>query len=399
MSRKKVLFVVDSLKIGGIQRALINLLNTLSTVDQLELYLFCFKFNQVDKSLIPKNIKILPSSKLLHNINCSLGETLKSGPSCFILKTIAVIMCKIFGANFVYKLVFSTIKVPIKFDIAISYSNNLNYRSTYFGCNKFVLEKVLSKNKIAYLHVDYEKFGLDNRVNTEEYCKFDKIICVSHAVRSVFLKYLPYLESKTCVIYNIINPSQIIQKSRLSPKFKKTGSKCLKLVTVGRFDENKGIMKTIEVGRILRDKGISFEWNLIGTGVLFNQVQTSIEKLKLRSNLKVLGELENPYPYIASADLLVSLSITESFGLAIQEAIVLGTPVLALNYPALNEIVDNNKNAIILDQYDPLIIAQKILSLYYQPQLLTKLKKNCYSKILDKTSCEQILQLFKVSVS
>jgi len=42
-----------------------------------------------------------------------------------------------------------------------------------------------------------------------------------------------------------------------------------------------------------------------------------------------MGMVENPYPYVANADLYVQPSRVEAYGLAMAEARVLGRPVIA----------------------------------------------------------------------
>ena len=53
-----------------------------------------------------------------------------------------------------------------------------------------------------------------------------------------------------------------------------------------------------------------------------------------------MGVQSNPYHYLAQADLFVSASATEGYGLAIQEALILGVPVAAVRCPALLESFD-----------------------------------------------------------
>ena len=61
------------------------------------------------------------------------------------------------------------------------------------------------------------------------------------------------------------------------------------------------------------------------------------------------GSQDNPYPYIKSSDLLVCASYFEGYNLTVAEALILGTPVLSTNCAGPNEILDNGKYGLIVD--------------------------------------------------
>jgi glycosyltransferase involved in cell wall biosynthesis len=53
----------------------------------------------------------------------------------------------------------------------------------------------------------------------------------------------------------------------------------------------------------------------------------------------MLGEIENPYPYISKADLMISLSLSEACPLGVQEAKILHIPVVATDFGSAWEFV------------------------------------------------------------
>lgn len=77
------------------------------------------------------------------------------------------------------------------------------------------------------------------------------------------------------------------------------------------------------------------------------------------------GMCPNPYPYIANADLLVSESISESFGLSIYEALLLGTLVVGLYFDAINELIDGS-NGIVVNTFDEMTECIKNLASFSQ---------------------------------
>ena len=92
------------------------------------------------------------------------------------------------------------------------------------------------------------------------------------------------------------------------------------------------------------------------------QQESPEERPKLETHIKnkrldfarMLGGKENPFPYLRQADLFVSASLTESYGLSAQEALVLGIPVVAVGCRGIREslgdcfglLVDNSAAAL-----------------------------------------------------
>ena len=78
--------------------------------------------------------------------------------------------------------------------------------------------------------------------------------------------------------------------------------------------------------------------------------------------MKLLGAKDNPYPYMAAADLFVLQSYYEGKPLVVDEALVTGTPVLVTDYVSAKEqvssevgIVVKNDEAAITDKLEELI--------------------------------------------
>lgn len=63
--------------------------------------------------------------------------------------------------------------------------------------------------------------------------------------------------------------------------------------------------------------------------------------------VKLLGQKDNPYPYMKMSDYFISTSRTESYGLALQEALILGVPVIATECAAIRETIDEQFGIIV----------------------------------------------------
>ncbi len=97
----------------------------------------------------------------------------------------------------------------------------------------------------------------------------------------------------------------------------------------------------------------------------------------------LLGEKYNPYPYIARANLLVNPSVSESWSYVINEAKVLGTPIVCTDFGCAYEVVEYGVNGY----YEPIEkMADRIAWLVKNPDELAKLMNNLGSFTYDNNS-------------
>ena len=74
-----------------------------------------------------------------------------------------------------------------------------------------------------------------------------------------------------------------------------------------------------------------------------------MERYHVRESVILLGNRPNPYPYLKHSNLLVSLSISETFNNTLTESKILGIPVVTTDYPCAYESIDNMKEGIIIN--------------------------------------------------
>ena len=123
-----------------------------------------------------------------------------------------------------------------------------------------------SSHHIAWIHGNHRN-PLSQRETAEHlslYKEFDQVVCVSNAVKNIFLTYYPSLGDRVSVIYNLQDISSIQAKAEepLDVPFAQTT-----LVTVGRISSEKGQEMIPEIAENLRRKGYRFKWYVIGSQV------------------------------------------------------------------------------------------------------------------------------------
>ncbi len=102
------------------------------------------------------------------------------------------------------------------------------------------------------------------------------------------------------------------------------------ILSVGRITPNKNISFLLESYQYAREHlALSLPLVLVGGGHDLPNIKSKIETLQLVPHIKLLGLLENPYPWMKQACLLTSTSKAEGFGMVLVEALACHTKILS----------------------------------------------------------------------
>ena len=220
-----------------------------------------------------------------------------------------------------------------------------------------VAAMIPAARKFAWVHVDYRFLYWTKHVfaSAEEermlMQHFDAVVCVSQAAADS-VRCVIGDPGNLCVRYNPLDASGIRKKALLDTVSKDSARP--RFVAVGRLVDQKNFLMLVHCAiKLLQEH--DFELHIVGEGPQHEMLQSMITKAGFQNNIKLLRFQANPYPYIKSADWFVNVSVWESYGLAVQEALILGVPVIATRCPAIDEVcdarccilLDNEENAFI----------------------------------------------------
>lgn len=103
--------------------------------------------------------------------------------------------------------------------------------------------------------------------------------------------------------------------------------------------------------------------------------------------------------HYAKADIYISPSLYESFGMSIIEAMVAGVPVVAARGGAVPDLIANNRTGLLVDVANPSAIADAVIGLAANPQLRRALSTDARSIVCERFSWDTIssdlLQLYR----
>lgn len=322
--KKRVLFLINTLRDGGAERVLVNLLNNLpSDKYDIELRLLTHKGSFLN--LLSPNIKLTWVAEVNSLRGRIIAWLLPRLSSCMLHRLL----------------------IHGKYDVEVAFLEGY--------ATKIIAGAPDAVQKIAWLHINLIACDWiapcyrspDDCL--ENYRRFERVVCVSNDVKEAFVQKfedLPSLDVK----YNPIDGVAIRKKaevpSGLCPK------QCFRMITIGRLVEQKAYDRLINVAARLIDDGLEFELLIIGEGPKRKNLEDKIEQFKLNDKVKLLGFKSNPYPFLKESDLFVCSSITEGYSTAVAEATIIGLPVLTTACTGMKELLEDGRYGIIVENSD-----------------------------------------------
>ena len=339
---KKILFAAQNLQVGGVQKALINQLKTMSAKDEIHLFTFG---DGPFMDEIPSIIHVETGKRLLRLVATPMQIVLKNRNIVDIaLRVFLTFLVRVIGSKRLYMWLLRGYCTE-KYDVAISYFTDVPNNYFNQGTNLFVSDFVQAVEKIAWIHNDpiAGKFDPDHCENI--YRQFDRLVCVSHAVKDRFSVFLPQYTDRLAVYHNRF-PVEEIQQKAVGASPYSTG--IFHIVTAARIDNlQKRIDGIIKLCARLRDDNVdSFSWHIVGNGPDLPGNQQLANELGVAAFVHFEGEQINPFPYIRHADLFALYSAYEGFPMVIGEAQALGTFILTTNYAAAKEQISPEQGII-----------------------------------------------------
>ncbi|MDR1896541.1 MAG: glycosyltransferase [Prevotellaceae bacterium] len=384
--KRKIIIVTHGMRIGGIERSLIGLLNACD-YERYDIDLFLFIHDGDFMPLISKQVNLLPEVKKYTSLLVSTKNNLKNGYFDILTeKTYALLKAKYFckknhisSQNLVYmdyQQKYTCISLPKinpkkEYDLAISFMNP----------HYIVSNKVKAQKKIAWIHTDYSFFEFDKKSELHIWGKYDYIASISDSVTDSFLKQFPSLSSKIRLIENILSPAFIReQANRMDvcaeiPREKDAVTIC----SVGRFSEQKNFDNVPFICQKLREMGCDVKWYLIGYGGDEQLIRSRIMETNMQEHVILLGKKENPYPYMKACDLYAQPSRYEGKAVTVREAQILCKPVVITDYATSRSQLMNGVDGIIVPM-DNEGCAEGIKKLIEDKTLQAELIRNCSNR-------------------
>jgi len=337
-SKHKILFVLPTNTFGGAERVTLNVIKGTQSFEPILL-----TQKQMNRFYSPLGITIYS----FEDYNCLIPD--------ISLKTI-------FSYSKAIKEVSKSIQPSIIFGI-------MHFASLFITLAKDIYPNLRRVPIVTSIHGTYSShFKSINRSPTlkEKFLirylllRLKNVIVPSVGIKSDIISHFSINDKKFKVIYNGFDLEWIRSCGLMDISIIKD---CPWIVTASRLGPPKDFSTLLHAFRIVRDQ-VKTKLLIIGEGPYEQKIREETALLKLDEDVYMLGFQENPFKYIAKADVFVLSSLSEGLPGAIIEAMTLGVPVISTDCPSgPREIIKNNDNGILIPVGDAHNLASACFSI------------------------------------
>ena len=359
MKKEKLLFVMESLRIGGAERSLLTLLSSLN-YERYDVELFLFRHNGELMEFLPPQVRLLPEDAKYHIFDqnrkmaplryLAQGDLFRAWNSlCYLFGCIRQKITRqplYIGWNFVRHLFCNQ---ELTADVAVAY---MERKSVYFTA-----EYVVAPRKVAFIHNNYNIYPYDEKLDYRYFSNFQRIAAVAEYCRQVLVERFPMYADRFVVVKNLVSASMIRRMAQqpLPQQVEDNGK--LVLVTVGRLVAQKGYDRAIRICKKLLEHNVPVKWYAIGDGSEYNELKAQIQSLGLKPTFILAGSCVNPYPWMKLADVYVQPSRFEGCSTTVAEAMILNKRIVCSDIPEFREQLQAYPNARFASNEDKFVQA------------------------------------------
>ena len=155
------------------------------------------------------------------------------------------------------------------------------------------------------------------------------------------------------------------------------------LVTIGRLIKRKAIDVMIEA--LLEADDANIKLMIMGDGPEREYLESLVKRMKLQKRVTFLGFVsdQDKYNYLSTADLFISTSLHEGFGIVFMEAMHCGLPIVCSDGGGQVDFLRDEENALLVPVGDARRCAESVQRFYTDKKLYSKCSGNNIKKVKD----------------
>ena len=360
MNKIKVLFYNGSLRMGGIERVLVEVLQN------------------IDREKIEIDLVIEDGIRSLNVFEKDIPEDIK----IYYLKPEEIIKKTDFyrqkRKNIFYKIIYNLMmnyegyikKQNLK---KIAENNQYNVVIDFdMGLSKNI-DLIKADKKIAWVHSSienwYQKKSRIKRLG-ERLKKYDTVVTICDEMKKNTIELYPFLKEKIIRIYNPFNFERILKNSEEEIQNRNILKESF-AVSVMRLTENSKDFDTlIKTWQVLEQKKINLKLYILGDGSDKKNIENKIKLASQEKNIILLGNIKNPYPWIKNSKMLIHSSKFEGLPTVLIEALILNKIVISSDcVSGPKEILENGEIGYLYKVGDYKKLAELIINKLENPQI------------------------------
>lgn len=308
MMKKRILFVIPYLVDGGAERALSNITRNIA--------------NEWEIDILVNSDKVINYPCRGNIITLSIDKEAKTSSVFFQFKVLLKRVAKL-----------RKLKRENHYTACISFLDSANVANILSGkkyCRVLISCRCSMANQTAWQY----KYVVSPLIRIF-YNKADKVVAVSRGIAEELKSQFGIAEEKVGIVENGYDLEEIKAQSEETINDVETAffSDRKVIITAGRLEEQKAqwhlIRAFFEVQKTQKNLGLM----ILGEGSLEKNFKNLVKMLRIEDKVYFTGYTNNPYKYVSRADIFVMPSLYEGFPNALAEAICMGKPCIATDFP------------------------------------------------------------------
>jgi len=191
------------------------------------------------------------------------------------------------------------------------------------------------------------------------YGRTDLVVCQSKFMKHDLETSLGVRTADVRVVPNPVDVDQVLARASEACTLEARPGR--HVVAVGRLARQKGVDVLLTAFAQLRRKLPDVQLWLLGDGEDRGALERLAEKLAVADAVHFEGVVANPFAVVARAEVFVSAARYEGVSNAVLEALVCGTPVVATACPSgIDEVVDEGVNGWLVPPEDAALLASAL---------------------------------------
>lgn len=254
--------------------------------------------------------------------------------------------------------------------------------------------------KCVFINTSHNTFYNKKALTKLAYQNANLVAC-GEMVKKNLIDVFELEEKNVCTITNSVYPftGEIVEEPIITKK--RDAGKFI-IGNVGRLSEQKGMEYYIKaIPKVLEECPDAY-FLVIGEGEDREKLEQMVLDLQIKDSVCFLGYRTDVQNLMSQLDLVVLSSLWEGFPLTPIEAFSVGKTIVATGVDGTLEIVQDEENGLLVPPSDENVLAEKIIQVCKDKDLLMKMQENAKKSYEEKLSydvfAERYIKLYEEKI-